>query len=401
MTGRTPPTADTQELRTEFAASIEEFDSSDWARIARGGSVYTSRPYLTFAQWSHPGETRYITCWAGDRLAAALPVYTCRGDENDAYDYQEQFGALACFATAERSHWYPGVLAGTRSGYVTDLLVDQDLSPALRREAVRQLVHGVRALTAASGARSAAALYLTPEAAQHLTDALPADDGGCPLLLSPFGMDTFMPLDFASFDGYLRHLPRGRRYSVRHEMSAFRSSGCTIEVVSLAEHTRLLGPFLANVQRKYGHQDTDAEMTTRLDTYARAMDELSRVFLCRGPGGEPLAYALYFVWDGVMYARNVGFDYERLPENSAVYFNVFFYAPIAHAIDSGYTAVHFGMASPAKAARGALIRPFWSLVLPPRGTQPPSPAQAADWNGRWRARWEEEYRPSRSRRDGR
>ena len=379
-------------LETGVERSIEAFDADSWARIARGGSFYGSHPYLRFSERCHQDETWYVSCRSEGRLVAALPAYDLPDGDGDAYDYRDQFGKLPCFGRLDPSCWYPGMLAGTRSGYVTDLLVDPLLGQAQRRDAVRRLVQDFRNLAAAR-ARSAAALYLTPDAAVLLTEAMAGDGGSVQLLLSPFGTDTYLPLTFTSFEDYLRHLSAKRRYAVRREITAFRSTSRRIDVVRLAEYSEVLGPLLANVQRKYEHGSTDMQMTALLCQYAQALDDHSRVFLCRGARGEPLAYALFFVWDGVMYARNVGFHYDRMHGDDGTYFNLLLYEPIAYAIEHGYMAMHFGMASQAKAARGALVRPFWSLVFPPEGMSIPSAAQVAGWNKHWHKRWHEEYRP--------
>ncbi|MCI3934997.1 GNAT family N-acetyltransferase [Streptomyces sp. AN091965] len=383
---------------TDLLPSVEACDAAEWARLGRGRSLYVSRPYLAYAERCHQDEAAYVVCRAQGRVVAALPAYDCAWPdaELDAYDYQDQYGGLSALAGVDRALWYPGMLGGTRSGYVTDPLLDPALGEPRQREATRRLLRGFRELAAARGARSAALLYLTSDAARtvsaSLTEEEARDDERAPLLLSPFGVDTWLPVEFATFEDYVRHLSSKRRHAVRREIAAFRAQDRRVEVIRLGECHEALGPLLANVQRKYGHQSTAARMTDLLDQYTRVLDDESRVFLCRGPDGDLLGYALYFAWEGVLYARNVGFDYERLSGDDGTYFNLLFYEPIAFAIRHGYRAVHFGMGSRAKAARGALIRPLWSLLLPPEGTRVPSRGEADAWNAARRDQWAQEYR---------
>ncbi|WP_172383165.1 GNAT family N-acetyltransferase [Streptomyces sp. MNP-20] len=383
---------------TGVLPSVEACDAAEWARLGRGRSLYVSRPYLAYAERCHQDGAAYVTCRAQGRLVAALPAYECAwpDGELDAYDYQDQYGGLPALAGVDRALWYPGMLGGTRSGYVTDPLLDPALDERGRREATRRLLRGFRERAADRGARSAALLYLTSDAARIVSASSAreeARDGErAPLLLSPFGVDTWLPVDFATFEDYVRQLSSKRRHAVRREIAAFRAQGRRVEVTRLGDCPEALGPLLANVQRKYGHRSTAARMTDLLDQYARVLDDESRVFLCRGPDGGLLGYALYFAWEGVLYARNVGFDYERLSGDDGTYFNLLFYEPIAYAVEHGYRAVHFGMGSRAKAARGALIRPLWSLLLPPEGARVPSPGEAGAWNAAWRDRWAQEYR---------
>lgn len=381
---------------TRLAPTIDAFHPADWSRIARGRSLYTSHPYLTYSERHHPDRAWYLTCTRAGHLAAALPAYeiTRPDDDLDAYDYHDQFARLPGLVQADRTPWYPGLLGGTRSGYVTDLLTDPALAPAQRCQAVRQLLTGLHDLADSRGARSTALLYLTSDAAAVLADPRTGGPGGDrpgPLLLSPFGVDTWLPLPYASFEEYVQHLSSGRRHAVRREIARFRAHGLRVEVVRLGEHHERLGPLLANVQRKYGHRSTDADMTRLLGHYAHVLDVHSRVFLGRGPTGDLLGYALFFAWDNVLYARNVGFAYDKLPADISTYVNLLFYAPIAYAIEHRCTAVHLGMGSPAKAARGARIRPLWSLLLPPREARSPTPEQVAEWNERCRRRWFAEY----------
>jgi hypothetical protein len=59
-----------------------------------------------------------------------------------------------------------------------------------------------------------------------------------------------------------------------------------------------------------------------------------------------------------------GLDYDLAPEASYAFFNVTYYAPIAHAYAVGARAVHVGVSSlRAKVRRGARLTSLWALPI--------------------------------------
>lgn len=79
---------------------------------------------------------------------------------------------------------------------------------------------------------------------------------------------------------------------------------------------------------------------------------------------RPVAFALFYEYNGVYYLRPIGFDYSRLNDEFC-YFNLIFYAPIREAIRAGIKAIHYSMESyDAKLGRGCKLRHLLAYVRP-------------------------------------
>jgi predicted N-acyltransferase len=378
-------------LHTEVVSSIEGFAAGEWEAISGHLGLYVSRPYLAYAEHAAPARARYVTCRSDSgALMGALPAYECSAGEL-RYDYAEQLTGRDGEAGPDVAGWYPGLLGGSRTGYLNELCVDPSLEAPAREEVVRALLAGLQELAEALGARSYALPYLTPEAAEVLHAALHRAPGAPELLVWPAAVDADLPLAFDSFDGYLQALSRKRRYAVRREVAGFAASGQRVEVLRLSECYEALAPLAANNLERHGTPETPETASAILDLHARFLDDRSMVFTCREASGRLLGFSLFFAWDGWLYARAVGFDYDRLSPDAATYFNLLFYEPIALALERGLHGLHLGLATEAKAMRGARIRPFWCLVRPPAGVDVPAGASAAAWNERQQARSQAEY----------
>ena len=87
-----------------------------------------------------------------------------------------------------------------------------------------------------------------------------------------------------------------------------------------------------------------------------------------------MAFCIYYVWGETMFARWVGFDYDRLA-GAAEYFNVLFYSLVKRAPEVGARRIHAaGAKKAAKARRGAELAPLWLVDL----TEDSPLADAAD-----------------------
>jgi len=379
-------------LETSIVSTLDDVDREEWTTLTEGLGLYASYPYLRFAEHFFAERAWYVLCRAGDRLVAALPAYDCAGATTigleglGPYDYRSQFADLAPGRTGG-AEWYPGALGGTRTGYVTDVSVDGRLGERARDEAVQRVLARFSAEVRASGGHSEALMYLTPTAAAVVRSAAP----DASLLVSPFSADAYLPLHFAGFDEYLSSLPGQRRHTARRERRRFHELGLRITTARLGDHYEEVASLVRNVHHKHGQMDELGALLRWFSLQVEFVDEASVLFLCRDTGGRLVGCSSFFVWNGGLYGRCVGFDYARLPARSYAYFNLVFYEPIRWALDAGLEMIHFGMASAAKAARGSRIRPSWSSVRPSSQRPRAFADSAAGWNMRILSAWRLQY----------
>ena len=101
---------------------------------------------------------------------------------------------------------------------------------------------------------------------------------------------------------------------------------------------------------------------SRLATQAAAMGE-SAICSPVSTTWDLVGFALLYRWRHELYARIVGFDYERLPPDSRVYFTIMFYEPIRYAITNGIKVIDYGLETgDAKVGRGCVLAPRWSVT---------------------------------------
>jgi hypothetical protein len=340
----------------EAVASVAEVEASEWNGLAAGRSVYSSWEWHRALEDSHPWQARYVLARLSPRtLDAALPVYLADGPANPLYDPAARFGELVRGRLRSPESWFPGVVAGSRAGYSTELLVDP-VDGSRRERLVRALCDAVADLGARGGARAAWTLYLPAADAVELSHAFAPH--AAVLLV---GGESRLDVAWDDFEGYLRHLSTDRRGAVRREMKTFRASGASVALDDLQSQCERLAPLLVAVDRKHGHDTSLSEARRYLRAQSRSLGGLARLFVCHR-GRRLIAFALFYEFSGVLHARVVGLDYARAQPGD--YFNVLFYAPIRFAIESRLRGVHFGVeAYETKLARGCDFRPLWGVVV--------------------------------------
>jgi predicted N-acyltransferase len=321
--------------------------AAHWNALSGTDSFYLSHNWLTFA--ARGTNVRYLTVSAGGDLLGALPLYPTAGESNDDYRVDHVLGG--------RFAGLP-TLAGTRRGYVNELL----LHPALDEQRTDVVLE---AMVATIHAENAALLYLTTPAAAAL---MRVDSGLCPLLLSA---DTSIPLPDGGFAAYLGGLGARRAYTVRKEMRIFHEAGYETAVVSLGDIWQEAAPLVLNVQHRYGHDESIEECRQSLRAQADALGRHSVVFTARHEGAL-VALSLGYVWRDTLHARFVGFDYDAL-RDAREYFSILFYEPLRWATENGLRQLHLGRESyQAKLLRGARARPMWAVA----------PTPVPDWHRR-------------------
>jgi hypothetical protein len=192
---------------------------------------------------------------------------------------------------------------------------------------------------------------------------------------------------WADLDGYFRAMPRGRDH--RREQRRFAEAGYQIEwhrgapdrVVAAAARLEA-----EHLQRK-GHEFSGDEL---LAWYARVVETLGprAVFVTasRGASDSIDAFVLFLDDDRRLVAKTGGFvrrDY--------LYFNVYFYEPVRHALAHGIRELEYGLAaSEAKRSRGAHGRRLRGAFRTTDATLAAAWPRIADALGRrYRALWGE------------
>lgn len=311
-----------------------------WNALSGTDSFYLSHDWLRYA--ARGTNARYLTVSAGGELLGALPLYSTAGESNADYQLDHVLGG--------RFAGLP-TLAGTRRGYVNDLL----LHPAVDKQRAGAVIE---AMVTAVRANDAALLYLTTPAAAAL---MRVDSGLRPLLLSA---DTSIPVPDGGFTAYLRELGSRRAYMVRKELRIFQEAGYETAVVLLGDIWHEAGPLVANVQQRYGHDESSEEARQSLHAQAEALGRYSVVFTARR-AGTLVALSVGYIWRDTLHARMVGFDYDALCD-AREYFTLLFYEPLRWATENGVHHLHMGRESyQAKLLRGAHARPLWAVAPMP------------------------------------
>jgi uncharacterized protein len=343
---------------------MADIDPAEWTRLENGRSFYQSYPWLSWAEESCATDAFYVLARdPGGTLVGAVPAYVMAAANdswNSWYDPLNVFAGHDATAAKRRSAWFPLLLVGSMAGYHSDFLVDPSLDEADRRTVIRALAVRCRALADARHARSMALMY-APEGTATTVGG--AGTGACqPILTSA---NTRVKASWSDVDAFLNSFPRRRRYNIQREIQVFRSSASTIVRTRLSDCLHEIGPLLGNVHRRHGASDTDADTTHYLATQTAHLDDISRVFL-EVADGRPVGFSLCYEWGRELHVRVVGFDYERSARFS--YFNLAYYLPLEYAIQRKLDNIHLGTGTyGAKATRGAVLDPTWSLVWPPDG----------------------------------
>ena len=225
-----------------------------------------------------------------------------------------------------------------------------------------QLVDEVRrlhALVGQVGERACVGMYLTTR------DALAICGAGVtaqPVLL---GADAWLHVPPGGWSAWLDSLTsRQRVKKIRKEVRRFREAGYEITHMPLSECYESLAVAAASTQSKYGNAGSPEDYLATLRRYVDGMGIAAKVAVCSRRGDHPVGFCIYFVWGDTVFLRWCGFDYKRLVDGAAEYFNLLYYDQVELAAERGVRWIHAGIKSPeAKARRGAELRPLWLVDL--------------------------------------
>jgi predicted N-acyltransferase len=224
------------------------------------------------------------------------------------------------------------------------------------------LVDDLRKLHIAGGQineRACVAMYVTTG------DALAIRRAGVRALPVLLGADAWLRVPPGGWSAWLASLTsRQRVKKIRKEVRRFREAGYEIKHMPLAECYSKLALAAAATQLKYGHEGNPDDYLAALRRYVDGLGLAAKVAVCARRGDEPVGFCVYFVWADTIFLRWCGFDYKRLVDGAAEYFNLLYYSQIELAAECGARWIHAGIKSPeAKARRGAELRPLWLVDL--------------------------------------
>lgn len=386
------PASESDALDAKWASSLAEVDRQEWDQISQHCGLYLSYPFLLAIEESEATPVSYLLLRDGKgSLAAGLPVYQWDGSRDPGLDHYEPFGSGGRWVLGRRARpepWLPTLLAGSRAGYSTEFAVNPESSRS-KGSQVSRLLAGAAELAERAGSASLGVMWLTSAAARETY----------PYLLRPeylvlAGPNCAIEIEWDSFEQYLAHLSHSRRHSALRERSRFQESGLEVEVSDLGSCLDQLPRLAAQLQAKYGHASTEAEIAAQLEAQARHLNSESRVLLCRRRG-RLVAFSLFYRWRDRLYGRLAGFDYTATAGSDA-YFNLAFYIPIQLALDENLRQIKLGMASwKAKVMRGASLDPAWTLVCPPGPVRGSFSRAARGWGDQGAAEWWAQQFPGR------
>lgn len=357
------------------ARSPDELPSGFWSSFHQGAGVYQSRQWLEFVQRSAAPAVTYLAATENGQALGLMPVYPEPGAPGSGYGLTELAGAGPVPETA--------LLCGNRRAYRNEMLSaasPADSQPGSAGSQRGPEVLGTLTKAAASTAARPPALifpYVSQEYASMLCQAVP---DAVPLLCR---LDANIRLHGRSFDEYVHDLGQKKASRVRREMRLFERAGYTVGNERLTDCWYEAGPLVANVQQRYGHDDTPDSCRQGLRGQAEMLAGHDVVFTARR-AGRLVALALHYEWNGTLASRVVGFDYDNLA-GTMEYFNLNFYQPLEYACARGLSQILLGTGSEhAKQQRGATLTGLWTVVAGPGAPPSAGPGSWYEHNTRVR-----------------
>jgi hypothetical protein len=180
---------------------------------------------------------------------------------------------------------------------------------------------------------------------------------------------AWLPLPGKHFNDYLDMLNANRRRSVRRELAAFNRTGVTVTTYVGKASTAHLSTFacLSNaVQRHHGNNPDPNDTLHQLHQFVDLFGDRVIFFFGRA-NGKTIAATMAVICHGMIFARDIGLEYDERSRDAMVYFNMAYYEVIRYAYDNGLKIVCAGISTfKAKALRGFQLIPLLAYV--PRGT---------------------------------
>ncbi|MFG6194377.1 peptidogalycan biosysnthesis protein [Nonomuraea sp. JJY05] len=337
-----------------------------WDDVADPRDMFQSRAWLRALERSGDAALMYLIARrpGHPRILGALPLYDSLPSRGD-YLYWPELHFQDLLHAAGPPGGRLGLVAGSRAGFSTRLIVDRALPSSTRTAVLRALREAACAVAAERGLPYTFFLFLDASA---WTDLAPvAGDGDHHRLASV--AQTELELPGEGFEDYLATLPRNTRTSVRREVGVF-AKECATETVPLREAIATIAPMIVNVRARHGMAYSVDAVTRRLSAYASALgDAASTAVLCRAQG-RVVGTGVMCRWHDRLYVTDFGRLDDEAPD-PFVYFNAAIYEPIKHAYATGLSSVVTGAgAELGKARRGSAVLPLVHLAWAAAGDRP-------------------------------
>ncbi|MFF4619001.1 peptidogalycan biosysnthesis protein [Nonomuraea jabiensis] len=359
-------------MTVERVPSLDDIAGGAWDDVADPRDMFQSRAWLRALEQSGDAPVTYLIARrpGHPRILGALPLYDSLPSRGD-FLYWPELHFQDLLHAAGPPGGRLGLLAGSRAGFSTRLVVNRTLPTTTRTEVLHALRDAARAVAVERGLPYTFFLFLDASAWRDLAPV--AGNGDHHRLASV--AQTELELPGEGFEDYLATLPRNTRTSVRREVGLFAGT-CATETVPLREAITTVAPMIVNVRAKHGMAYSVDAVTRRLATYSSALgDAAATALLCR-VRGRVVGAGVMCRWHDRLYVT----DFGRLDDEGGeggeapdpfVYFNAAIYEPVKHAYAMGLSSVVTGAgAELGKARRGSAVLPLMHLAWAAAGDRP-------------------------------
>lgn len=353
-------------VAVEHVSSLSDVAGHLWDDVADPRDMFQSRAWLRTLEESGDAPVTYLIARqpGHPRILGALPLYDSLPSRGD-YLYWPELHFQDLLHAASPLDGRLGLLAGSRAGFSTRLIVKRTLSSTARTAVLHALRDAARAVAADRGLPYTFLLFLDASAWRDLAPVI--RDGDHHRLASV--AQTELELPGEDFEDYLATLPRNTRTSVRRETGVF-AEGCATETVPLREVIATVAPMIVNVRAKHGMAYSVDAVARRLSAYSDALGDASAMaVLCR-VRGRTVGAGVVCRWHDRLYVTDFGRLDDEAPD-PFVYFNAAIYEPVKHAYAAGLSKVVTGAgAELGKARRGSAVLPLVHLAWATAGGSP-------------------------------
>lgn len=332
--------------------SINEADPGAWDALAG------NRPQVAFG-WLRTLEEcqrstarpKYVLVSDSNRLVAAATCYLDERRGGEGRIDELLLGRISGSAQRLGLSFLPAVVCGQLVGYATPLLVDRD-RPALDRE--RLLAELVDAIEAFAGARRLPVCYRAVREDERSLSELLVRRG---YHRTPVLWISRLDVQWRSFEGYLDSIgsfSRNMRANIRKEIGKNSRAGVVIEPIldpsSIEDRLHDL------VDRHHQRLNGKPFLLTK-GVFGRLKANLGKDAIICGAfkNAELVAVCATLCRGDVQDVTMLGVDQASCADDTT-YFNLGYYQPIRHAIESGVRQLWFGAGLEKTKARRGCVR---------------------------------------------
>ncbi len=322
----------------EVLSRISEVPREEWDRLITT-NVFATYGWLKTVEATFLGDIRafYVLVRESGKLAGATVCYVFRKTRTVEDLDDLLMGRVKSLASRVGISFMPTMVCGTLWGYGDHLAVEAGTDPE-RRQALRNKLLDVVEAEADRNKLPLSLLFL-PESDSELAAVLHRRGYSC----SRHVPLTLLDIRWSSFADYAKHLDgitRKGKKNLRNQINRNRKAGTTTTVLEeVGEHAQRLHELLAMNYQKY----RNTEFCFGKDFFPELKRNLGRnaVLYVSRKAGSITGVTVELRHNGTSHVLMIGVDHERCG-NDMTYFNVGYYAPIAHAISTGVKRLCFG-----------------------------------------------------------